>query len=443
MKTLRLTSWQRIAATLFCAAVLLSCGGGGSSQPPPAAPVILQQPTSTSAKAGGTATFSVGASDSSSVSYQWLRNGVNIAGETKARLELSPVWLLESGAAFSVVVANAAGSVSSNQATLTATSPALTIIAGVQVTPGNFPVDYVDATGSNARFNGVGSIAVDDDGNVYAIAALSIRKVTPEGVVTTFAGSRNRDGWVDGNGANARFGFLGDLMFDRSRRVLLVTDGVGSTSLVREITLAGDVTTRSSTPAPEGIIKFGADGTVYYSGGNVRLPAQIDIEQSAVYRSLATGPAQLLAGDPDVREFKDGVPGQARFRHITALAADGNGNVYVADDHSIRRISADGSVTTVAGSSTTTGTPVDGVGAAADFSSIQGLYVERSGSLLFTDRNLVRRVTPAGRVTTIANSSTQNFGLRLAFDGTGMLYASGPFWVGRFEPIAPGLADPR
>lgn len=170
----------------------------------------------------------------------------------------------------------------------------------------------------------------------------------------------------------------------------------------------------------------------------MRLPGQIETEQSAVYRSPATGPAQLLAGDPDVSDFKDGAPGQGRFRHINALAADGKGNVYVADDHSIRRISADGSVATFAGASTTTGTPVDGVGAAADFNSIQGLYVESSGNLLVADRNLVRRVAPDGRVTTIARSSTQNFGLRLAFDGNGMLYASGGLWVGRFEPITPG-----
>ena len=86
------------------------------------APTITAHPASQTAPDGGSATFSVSASGTAPLAYQWQRNGANIAGATSASYTLSPVTTTDNGATFRCVVTNAFGSVTSNSATLTATS---------------------------------------------------------------------------------------------------------------------------------------------------------------------------------------------------------------------------------------------------------------------------------------------------------------------------------
>ena len=86
------------------------------------APTITAHPASQTAPDGGSATFSVSASGTAPLAYQWQRNGANIAGAISASYTLSPVTTADNGATFRCVVTNAFGSVTSNSATLTATS---------------------------------------------------------------------------------------------------------------------------------------------------------------------------------------------------------------------------------------------------------------------------------------------------------------------------------
>ena len=81
-------------------------------------PTISAQPVGQAAPAGGSATFTVGASGTG-LSYQWQRNGTSIAGATTAGYTLSPVAAADNGVSFRVIVSNSAGSVTSNGATLT------------------------------------------------------------------------------------------------------------------------------------------------------------------------------------------------------------------------------------------------------------------------------------------------------------------------------------
>lgn len=83
------------------------------------APSITQQPASTTVTVGQMATFTVVAIGSAPLSYQWLRNGRPIAGATAASFTTAPTVMADSGAVFGVVVNNAAGSVTSSNATLT------------------------------------------------------------------------------------------------------------------------------------------------------------------------------------------------------------------------------------------------------------------------------------------------------------------------------------
>lgn len=108
-------------------------------------------------------------------------------------------------------------------------------------------------------------------------------------------------------------------------------------------------------------------------------------------------------------DFADGSAGTARFSGITGLAADGSGNIYVADSGNcaIRRITAAGFVSTLAGTGKCEGfddatVPLDGSGQQARFYQLGRMAIAADGNLYVNDRAAIRRITPAGVVTTLA-----------------------------------------
>ena len=140
----RLPALGRCAVAGLLAAVLVAgCGGGGGgegSSPPPGgggstavAPSITTQPANATVTAGQTATFSVTASGTTPLSYQWRRGGTNISGATSASYILQNTTSSDNGAQFSVVVTNSAGSVTSSNATLTVTTGTSLFPATIQL----------------------------------------------------------------------------------------------------------------------------------------------------------------------------------------------------------------------------------------------------------------------------------------------------------------------
>jgi hypothetical protein len=121
---------QKIAAAfaLSLCAMLAACGGNSStaSTPPPAAtaPAITVQPANQSVPVGQTAAFSVTATGTAPLTYQWQKNGAAISGATTATYTTPATLAGDTGAKFLVVVTNAAGSVTSTAATLTVTAVA-------------------------------------------------------------------------------------------------------------------------------------------------------------------------------------------------------------------------------------------------------------------------------------------------------------------------------
>jgi hypothetical protein len=127
-------------------------GGSGSTPVPPA---ITAQPAGVTVAAGQTATFSVTATGTAPFSYQWMKNGTNISGATSASYTTPATSLTDSGSAFSVVVTNSAGSVTSNSAVLTVTVLSSLVISNVTASSGQvYQVDvlhngkliYIDRT---------------------------------------------------------------------------------------------------------------------------------------------------------------------------------------------------------------------------------------------------------------------------------------------------------
>ncbi|MEJ7931757.1 hypothetical protein WG922_17420 [Ramlibacter sp. AN1015] len=142
-----------------------------------------------------------------------------------------------------------------------------------------------------------------------------------------------------------------------------------------------------------------------------------DTGNNQIRKISPTGGVTVIAGSR-VPGSSDGDGLTASFRGPFGVAVDGAGNVYVADtgNHLIRRISPDGSVRTLAG----TGLAMarDGTGTSAGFSQPEGIAVDGSGNVYVSDtgNNQIRKVTPAGVVTTLAG----NFAVRGSADGSGI-----------------------
>ncbi|HTS11171.1 MAG TPA: hypothetical protein VMH00_03555 [Candidatus Limnocylindrales bacterium] len=98
-----------------------SCTGGGSGSSSPVVPTITAQPADQMVSTGQTATFSVTATGTSPLAYQWQKNGSNVSGATAASYTTPATSSGDTGEQFKVVVSNSAGSVTSRAATLTVT----------------------------------------------------------------------------------------------------------------------------------------------------------------------------------------------------------------------------------------------------------------------------------------------------------------------------------
>jgi len=273
-----------------------------------------------------------------------------------------------------------------------------------------------DGTGANASFDAIDSLTIDATGNLYLTANHAIRKVTPTGVVTTLAGLSGQSGNVDAAGSAARFGVLGGIAVDAGGTLYVADRGnhtirkitpSGSVS-----TLAGVATTGyfgGSTDGPAQVAQFYLPyGLAIDRTGNLYLA---DI--FTVRKITPDGTVSTLAGAPGLSGDTDGAGGEARFNNATALTTDDAGNVYVADryNNNIRKITPAGIVTTIAGLSPfqTTGS-ADGTGSAARFSdTLGGTAVASSGNVYVADtgNHTIRKITPAGVVTTLAGSPGQ------------------------------------
>lgn len=279
--------------------------------------------------------------------------------------------------------------------------------AGVTATiAGNPPrTGGTDGSGAAARFTGPAGVTVVGDEVFVADAGNhTIRKVTPEGIVTTLAGLAGAPGSADGSGTAAGFrspGGIAALGGD-----LYVTDSGNHT--VRKVTAAGLVTTIAGTAGQAG----SADGTgaaALFSNphGIVALRGDLyvaDAGNHTIRKVTPAGEVTTLSGAPGVSGTADGTAGAARFFTPLGIAAIDT-NLFVVDsgNHTIRRIATpSGAVTTFAGTAGQEGY-ADAPGDSARFSSPDGIAaVDSTLYVADTGNHVIRRIGSTRDVDTFA-----------------------------------------
>ncbi|MBC3876793.1 hypothetical protein H8K38_03110 [Undibacterium sp. FT79W] len=159
---------------------------------------------------------------------------------------------------------------------------------------------------------------------------------------------------------------------------------------------------------PWGVMKIDSSGVMTFPFSYMKYLAADRMGNSyvadgtVIKKFSPDGSVIVLAGTSGVKGFADGPGNMASFYKISKGALDAFGNLYVVDggENIIRKISASGVVTTLAGG-VVVGSVVDGFGTSAGFKFIKGIAVDASGNIYVTDIDTIRKITPAGLVTTI------------------------------------------
>jgi streptogramin lyase len=266
-----------------------------------------------------------------------------------------------------------------------------------------------DGTGTSASFRYPSGVALDASGNVYVADYYNhkIRKITPSGVVSTFAGSGSR-GSTDGTGTSARFYYPSGVALDASGNVYVADS---DNNKIRKITPSGVVSTLAGSGSTGSTDGTGTSASFYFPRG-VALDASgnvyvADSNNHKIRKITPSGVASTLAGSGS-QGSTDGTGTSASFNYPSGVAVDANGNVYVADWHNqkIRKITPSGVVSTLAGSGSSGST--DGTGTSASFYYPHGVAVDAIGDVYVADsyNHKIRKIGPSQRITFNALSNT-------------------------------------
>ena len=231
-----------------------------------------------------------------------------------------------------------------------------------------------------------------------------------QGIVTTLAGSSTY-GYADGTGSAARFNAPAGVAVDSSGTVYVADYG---DQRIRKISSAGVVTTLAGSGMygfadgtgaaaqfknPEGVA-VDSSGTVYVA----------DLGNQRIRKITPAGVVTTLAGS-GVAGFADGTGVAAQFYAPASVAVDSSGTVYVGDTYNnrIRKITPAGVVTTLAGSGIQGF--ADGTGSVAQFAHPRGVVVDSAGTVYVADtsNHRIRKISSAGVVTTLAGAGTSGF----------------------------------
>lgn len=291
----------------------------------------------------------------------------------------------------------------------------------------------LDGTGEEARFVELSALIADPTGNVLATDSVegTIRKITPAGVVTTLVGTGRDNALesIDGPDSAAQLAPLLGLAIAPNRDVFIADN---FHSVIRKVpaggkilTFAGGMDERGLVDGPGADARFttpeavavAADGTVFVA----------DTGNDCVRKITPAGIVSTLTDLTGDYNILDGIGDSPAFRHPTGIAVDAAGTLYLSDsgNYIVRKITAAGVVSTLAGRPRFFG-EVDGTGRDAMFYNLGALVLDGSGNLYVLDRRIsgavVRKITPAGVVTTVAGTQGAT---GLTVDAAGNVFVAG------------------
>lgn len=272
---------------------------------------------------------------------------------------------------------------------------------------------FAEGTGAAAQFNYPTGIVRDASGNFFVADRDNhrIRKITPAGVVTTFAGS-GAAGFVNGTGTAAQFNQPYGITMDGSGN-LFVADRINHA--IRKITAAGVVTTIAGNGNPGATNGTGAAATFWEplnlavdASGNIFVA---DYRNYVIRKITPAGVVSTFAGTAGSSGFTNGTGTSASFSGTFGITIDGSGNLFVGDHQNscIRKITPAAVVTTVAGIGTQGWH--DGRVDSAQFFNPTQLIADAAGNIYVSDtyNNRIRMITATGHVITLAGTGSAGY----------------------------------
>jgi len=314
-------------------------------------------------------------------------------------------------------------------------------IGGVITTfAGNGTAGYSGDGGpaTSAQLNFPTGIATDTFGNLYIVDYQNnrIRKVTPGGVISTVVG--NGTGGFSGDGGLATSAMIYQpegVAADRNGNLYIADAG---NNRIRKVTPGGVI----STFAGNGTAGYSGDGgpavsaqvsqpegLVVDAAGNLYIA---DSENNRIRKVTPSGVISTVAGNGAVGFSGDGGPATAaQLSFPLSVALDTAGSLYIADTNNnrIRKVNTGGTIATVAGTGTFGYSGDGGPATLAEIAQPEGVALDGAGNLYIADtfNNRVREVNSGGTIDTaagngISSSSQLSFPLGVAVDGAGNLY---------------------
>ena len=273
----------------------------------------------------------------------------------------------------------------------------------------------------NASVNGAKGMAIDQAGNVYFADSTNarVRKVTPSGIISTYAGNGVAGFSGDGGPAvNASLNQVMSVALDAAGD-LYIADS--ENRVIRKVSAGGIITTVAGTAGVQGYTGDGGLAISAMLGRPVALTLDVagnlyyvDSVNQCVRRIGTDGIISTVAGN-GVEAFAGdgGLAISASLAFPLGIALDAKGNMYVADanNNRIRMINAGGIITTVAGNGSGGLSGDGGQAGNASLNIPSDVAVDGAGNLYIADagNNRIREVDPTGVIKTIAGTNDNGF----------------------------------